>query len=294
MASKFGGVPVQEGGSKFGGVAVEESPPPPLPAPGVLDRIFNFIGSHNQQYSDLMKGVQGGYTPLEELYLGGMMPTPLGPPVGAALKGGVAAAKAAPTSKLGAIIGGGLGYGIGEGVGHPIMGTEAGAAIGGATPKIKAGFKGAVEGLKKYMAPTPGPREIPPVWQGMPEPTAAPLPDLSPIPGKLPSGRIPGKPQPIPPVEPVAAQPAAQPAGSPITGLHLPEVPAHYAGEPNPTAAFKNDQAVLAELRKVPGITQGTLTPEMVHAVRKALGQRVLKAADVERRVGHIRQMLPK
>ncbi len=80
----------------------------------------------------------------------------------------------------------------------------------------------------------------------------------------------------------------------PVTGLHLPEVPAHYVGEPNPTAAFRNDQAIVAELRKVPGITQGTLTPEMVYEARKALGQRPLKPQDVDRRVGHIRMLLPK
>jgi hypothetical protein len=90
------------------------------------------------------------------------------------------------------------------------------------------------------------------------------------------------------PVQPV------QPQGEIATGLHLPEVPKHYAGEPNPTAAFKNDQAIVAELRKVPGITQDTLTPEMVHEVRKSLGQRKLKDVDVERRVNHIRQMLSK
>ncbi len=94
----------------------------------------------------------------------------------------------------------------------------------------------------------------------------------------------------IPPV-----QPSAPAAGSEVvTGLHLPEVPRHYAGEPNPTAAFKNDQAIVAELRKVPGITQDSLTPDMVHEVRKALGQRRLKESDIERRVGHIRHMLPK
>ncbi len=129
-----------------------------------------------------------------------------------------------------------------------------------------------------------------------------PLPDLSPIPSKgLPSGRVPG------PIKPAtvdlstpeslipAVQPSAPAAGSEVvTGLHLPEVPAHYAGEPNPTAAFKNDQAIVAELRKVPGITQDSLTPDMVHEVRKALGQRRLKDADIERRVDHIRKMLPK
>jgi hypothetical protein len=95
---------------------------------------------------------------------------------------------------------------------------------------------------------------------------------------------------PIQPVQPTAPAPQGEIA----TGLHLPEVPKHYAGEPNPTAAFKNDQAIVAELRKVPGITQDTLTPEMVHEARKALGQRPLKQADIDRRVGHIRQLLPK
>lgn len=147
-------------------------------------------------------------------------------------------------------------------------------------------------GRKPGPAP-PAPRaQRTPVWQGIEPP--APLPDLTtakPIRAKSVDLSSSLETPPLPPISPV--QPTAS-AAETVRGVHYPEVPSHYVSEPNPTAAFKNDQAIVAELRKVPGITQGTLTPEMVHEVRKALGQRKLKESDVERRVGHIRQLLPK
>ncbi len=153
-----------------------------------------------------------------------------------------------------------------------------------------------------------------------PGPAEIPLPRVSEISGRPSTGRFdvnqygapPARPTSVPgyrstPIKPAIVdlstpeslippvQTSAPAAGSEVvTGVHLPEVPSHYVSEPNPTAAFKNDQAIVAELRKVPGITQDSLTPDMVHEVRKALGQRRLKDADIERRVGHIRTMLPK
>ncbi len=153
-----------------------------------------------------------------------------------------------------------------------------------------------------------------------PGPAEIPLPGVSEISGRPSTGRFTNDQYGAPPVRPTKVggyksapikpavvdlstpeslippvQTSAPAAGSEVvTGLHLPEVPKHYAGEPNPTAAFKNDQAIVAELRKVPGITQDSLTPDMVHEVRKALGQRRLRDVDVDRRVQHIRHMLPK
>lgn len=210
-----------------------------------------------------------------------------------AVRGGIEGAKSAPASPLLSL----TGEQLGQALGHPVAGAAIGAVLPKVVPTIKGMVKGGIKGLLEGPA---DPRYTPPVWQGVTSPEAAALPDLSPIQSQgLPSGRVPGPIKPstvdlstpeslIPPVQPSA------PAGEVVTGLHLPEVPKHYAGEPNPTAAFRNDQAIVAELRKVPGITQQSLTADMVHEVRKALGQRKLKDVDVERRVQHIRHMLPK
>ncbi len=191
---------------------------------------------------------------------------------------------------------GGLGYEIGS---HfPFVSPEVGGPLGGVIGASVPAIKGAVRGAKEAMKPKPVPPVAPEIMPmplqlgpsihnlpGVPD-TSGPTPFTPPASWSNPPAGRPPAPTPsgpIPPVEPEV-----------VTGLHLPEVPRHYAGEPNPTAAFKNDQAIVAELRKVPGITQDSLTADMVHEVRKALGQRRLKDADIERRVGHIRMMLPK
>jgi hypothetical protein len=128
----------------------------------------------------------------------------------------------------------------------------------------------------------PAPSRVPPVEVGgghVPDYTPPSTVDLS-----SPSSMI-------PPVQ------TSAPAAAPSPGMHAVEVPwpPHYANEPNAAAAHINDLAVAPELmRRYPEVTQGTLTPDMVHEVRKALGQRRLKEADIERRVQHIRHMLPK
>lgn len=189
------------------------------------------------------------------------------------------------------ITSGALGYEVGShfpGVGSE-FGGPAGAVIGATIPPIRGAVRGAKEAYKasKVQPIQPMPLGLPAATHNMPgaADTSGPIPFTPPEYWNNPPAGAP------PDIQ--TPKPAAQPSSGPVTGLHLPEVPPHYAGEPNPVAAFKNDQAVAAELRKVPGITKGTLTPEMVHEVRKAIGQRRLKDADVARRVEHIRFMLP-
>lgn len=138
-----------------------------------------------------------------------------------------------------------------------------------------------------------------PAWTQLPEPSPQPLMDLGPsgnIPTALPSGRVPGR---MPTDMPnltltnlpggLPAQSAAQPLPG---GLHLPEVPAHYGGEPNPIAAFRLDQDLADYFRKQ-GISGSKITPTAVQNARRELGRRPLAAKDVERRVWHLKILLP-
>jgi len=196
--------------------------------------------------------------------------------------------------KAGAAVGGVLGGGGLESILHE-GGTGYGVGAGArAIPAIVRGIKTGYQNRPQWpdILPVmpkqiegPSPFNMPPVAD-----TSGPVPFTPPESWSKPSTVDISSSLESSPIQPV--QP--QPQGEIVRGVHLPEVPPHYAGEPNPTAAFKNDQAIVQELRKVPGITQDTLTPDMVHETRKALGHRPLKPADVERRVGHIRMLLPK
>lgn len=306
--------------------ALAQAHPAPTPLPpvhqSILDRVLDVgKGVLTGRYASnpFPENVQGGYSPLEEFVLGGMMPTPAGPAVGAMAKEATAAAKAAPYSKIGSIVGGGLGYGAGQTIGHPIAGAEAGAAVGGAAPKIKAGVKGALAGLRKYKAPP----EVPPIDYTMGSgelsiPGVGPRPPQPPPPAPMPGWTgVPAAHGPIAPVEPLTVYgptpppvehvglPKIEPVQPekfglvppvserlPVKGVHLPEVPEHYAGEPNPTAAHQTDLDTIRELRKNPKFDPKNVAIEDVQAARKASGHRPLAQRDIERRLGHLRTML--
>lgn len=82
-------------------------------------------------------------------------------------------------------------------------------------------------------------------------------------------------------------------SGEQVTGLHVPDVPPHYIERRSPIAAHRLDLKVVDELRKVPGITKQTLTPEMLQTVRKEIGGSKIRAEDMDKIMRHIKMMLP-
>jgi len=199
---------------------------------------------------------------------------------------GVKGAAAAPRTSLPALMGGGA---LGElgafGLHHNPLSGLAVPAIQYAYPIVKGFIKGVGEGDRMPLPPLT-PRNVEPIPH--PEP-----PPFVPIPGVLPSGRVPGK-----------------PAFDTTTGIHvtpigggefrgpMPEpgsitIPSRYSEHSNPSAAFALDQKIAEYAKKLgqaPDSRAG-LTLERVNAWRNALGSRPLKPSDAGR-LDHLWELL--